>query len=187
MGEIQDFNENCENGHPVESTEYKSIVLGGTFDHLHGGHESLLKAASNLARERVVLGITIGPMLEKKKLSHLIEPFETRKKAVEDYLKSVKPGLKVEIHPITDLFGPSIVDEDLQAIVVSKETVAGGMAVKKKRAERGLKLLKVEVIGLVEGKGEKLSSTLIRQHLSRKVEEKSVPTHAEVEETNRHQ
>ncbi|KAI5062169.1 hypothetical protein GOP47_0023209 [Adiantum capillus-veneris] len=181
MGEELEFN-TCEDGLPIQAVVYESVVLGGTFDHLHGGHESLLKAAANLARKRVVVGITTGEMLEKKALAHLIQPFEGRKKAVEEYLKSVKPGLEVEVHPITDPFGPSIIDEDLQAIIVSKETVAGGQAVNKKRAERGLKLLKIEVIELVEGEGEKLSSTLRRQQLAREIEEQSVSRDAKVEE-----
>lgn len=157
--------------------QYNSVVLGGTFDHLHDGHRSLLKAAADLAKGRVVIGVTTGLMLESKELAHLIEPFETRKKAVEDYLKSVKPELEVQIQPITDPYGPSIVDEELEAIVVSKETVAGGLAVNRKRAERGLTQLKVEVIELVEGGGEKLSSTLVRQHLSKELEE-GLPTQA---------
>lgn len=155
----------------MEDNEYNSAVLGGTFDHLHAGHESLLKAAANLARERVVVGITSGSMLENKELAQFIEPFDIRKKAVEDYMESIKPGLKLEIYAITDPFGPSIVDEDLQVIVVSKETESGGVAVNKKRFEKGLKLLKVKVVDLVEGEGEKMSSTLLRQKLARELEE----------------
>lgn len=173
--EFEHFVDSKEDSLP--SNQYNSVVLGGTFDHLHNGHRSLLKAAADLAKGRVVIGLTTGPMLESKELAHLIEPFETRKKAVEDYLKSVKPELEVQIQPIVDLYGPSIVDEELEAIVVSKETFSGGLAVNRKRAERGLTQLKVEVIELVEGGGEKLSSTLVRQHLSKELEE-GLPTQA---------
>ncbi|KAJ6834680.1 phosphopantetheine adenylyltransferase 1 [Iris pallida] len=104
-------------------------------------------------------------MLAKKELSHLIEPIETRMKAVEDYIKSVKPGLIVQVEPILDPYGPSIVDDKLDAIVVSKETLAGGLSVNRKRVEKGLPELKVEVVDLLhEGtSGEKLSSTALRR------------------------
>ncbi|KAJ6815949.1 phosphopantetheine adenylyltransferase 1 [Iris pallida] len=104
-------------------------------------------------------------MLAKKGLSHLIEPIETRMKAVENYIKSVKPGLIVQVEPILDPYGPSIVDDKLDAIVVSKETLAGGLSVNRKRVEKGLPELKVEVVDLLpEGtSGEKLSSTKLRR------------------------
>ncbi|XP_057866941.1 phosphopantetheine adenylyltransferase [Cryptomeria japonica] len=144
---------------------YDAVVLGGTFDRLHDGHRRLLKAAAELARGRVVVGVCTGPMLVNKELAHLIEPVEKRMEAVERYIKSVKPELLVHVEPITDPYGPSIVDSDLDAIIVSKETFAGGLSVNKRRAERGLSQLKLEVVDLViEGEnGEKLSSTALRQ------------------------
>lgn len=144
---------------------YGAVVLGGTFDRLHDGHRRLLKASAELARDRIVVGVCSGPMLAKKELPHLIEPVEIRMKAIEDYIKSIKPGLKVHLEPITDPYGPSIVDDKLDAIIVSKETLRGGLSVNKRRAEKGLPQLKVEVIDILpeNNTGGKLSSSTLRR------------------------
>ena len=74
---------------------------------------------------------------------------------VEDYLSSVKPSLRYDLPPINDPYGPSVVDPNLQAIIVSEEPVSGGDACSEKRQENGLNSLVVVPIALVDGGGDK--------------------------------
>lgn len=79
-------------------------------------------------------GILFFPNLEKV-LKELVEPYPLRVQRLQEFLQDIKPSLQVEIVPLDDPFGVSVVDPLLQCIVVSEETRRGGEAVNKKRIE----------------------------------------------------
>lgn len=68
-------------------------------------------------------------------LKELIEPYNRRVEKLHEFLNDIKPSLRYEIVPLSDPFGPSISDAELQCIVVSEETRRGGEAVNRKRVE----------------------------------------------------
>ncbi|XP_005794666.1 bifunctional coenzyme A synthase [Xiphophorus maculatus] len=154
---------------PIET--YSDVVVGGTFDRLHGAHKTLLSISCLLANRRFVIGVCDQAMLKKKVLKELIEPYSVRVQRLQEFLQDTKPSLQVEIVPLEDPFGVSIVDPQLKCIVVSEETRRGGEAVNTKRAENDLPLLVLHEIQLLkdahrnEIEEEKISSSSLRSRL----------------------
>uniref|UniRef100_A0A8R1EES9 RRM domain-containing protein n=1 Tax=Caenorhabditis japonica TaxID=281687 RepID=A0A8R1EES9_CAEJA len=149
---------------------YKKVVLGGTFDRLHNGHKVLLNKAAELASEDVVVGVTEKDMILKKSLFEMIEPVELRINRVVEFVEDISGTAKCLAEPIIDPFGPSTRIEDLEAIVVSRETVKGADAVNKKRGEKGMSQLDVIIVELVEGNDEILKETKISSSSRRRAD-----------------
>ncbi|ORY37231.1 Nucleotidylyl transferase [Rhizoclosmatium globosum] len=162
----------------------KTVVLGGTFDHLHQGHLILLSMAALLAEEKLICGVydfANTPQRLLKKANHeFMESLDARIKAVEEFLRLFKPNLQYRIEGILDDFGPTRNEPDMQVIVASGETEQGCLAVNKLRKENGLCELDIYLIGVVanpelEGKGsenfaDKISSSFLRRYLSEQAE-----------------
>uniref|UniRef100_A0A8D0AZ07 Bifunctional coenzyme A synthase n=1 Tax=Salvator merianae TaxID=96440 RepID=A0A8D0AZ07_SALMN len=150
---------------------HSDVVVGGTFDRLHNGHKILLSVSCMLAENRLLVGVSDKDLLETKVLKELILPFEQRVAQLSEFLVDIKPSLQYEIVPLFDPFGPSITDSKLKCIVVSKETLKGGLAVNKRRVENGLAELVVHVIELAldpqhgRNEEEKISSSSLRCRL----------------------
>ncbi|XP_014014195.1 bifunctional coenzyme A synthase isoform X2 [Salmo salar] len=150
---------------------YSEVVVGGTFDRLHGAHKTLLNISCLLANKRFLIGVCDQELLKKKVLKELIEPYALRVQRLQEFLQDVKPSLQYEIVPLSDPFGPSVIDAQLQCIVVSEETRRGGEAVNKKRLENGLPGLVLHEIQLLkdahhtEMEEEKISSSSLRSRL----------------------
>ena len=80
---------------PVSS--YDHVVLGGTFDHMHTGHRLLLTESALLSRQRLLVGVADGPLLESKILGDLIAPCEERVEGVQRFLEDIKWGIQHQV------------------------------------------------------------------------------------------
>lgn len=159
--------------HPTSNVlcdKHKHLALGGTFDHIHSGHYLLLTYASLLTEGELIVGITGEEMLKKKSDKEFVESFSTRERRVREFLERL--GLKeMRLFELNDGYGPTIVEETITGLVVTKETEAGGQKINQIRAEKGIPLLKVYVMDLIEDTDKnsgKVSSTTIRQYFKHK-------------------
>ena len=139
--------------------EIKKVVVGGTFDILHRGHEVLLKKAFALGK--VTIGLTSNVLARKVK-KRKVRDFKYRKRELEDFIKK-EFKVKPKIIKIEDKFG-STLKEDFDYIVVSPETYKTAILINKKRQKRNKKPIKIVKIKFVLAKdGKPISSTRILQ------------------------
>lgn len=104
---------------------YPVVALGGTFDHLHAGHKILLSMGAWIASEKLIVGVTASELLVRKPNAHLLEPLDVRMENVRQFLHRFKKGLVPFITELKDVYGPTGYDPNVQALVVSRETVPG--------------------------------------------------------------
>lgn len=141
----------------MTSRNSKKVVLGGTFDILHKGHEALLKKAFSLGK--VTIGLTSDKMARRLK-KRKVNKFSERKKAIEGFVRK-KIGGKFKIIRIEDKFGPTL-KEDFDYIVVSPETYPRAVSINKKRKKRKQRQIKIVKIKFVLGRdGKPISATKI--------------------------
>jgi len=146
----------------VFNLKLKLVAVGGTFDRLHRGHKKLILKAFEVG-EKVIIGLTTESMVKNKVLEGEILSFGERLKELEEFLK--KEGLlnRCKIVPLNDVYGPTIVNENIEGLVVSEETFGRALEINKIRVSRGMLPLVIFVIPLVLAEnGKPISSRRIR-------------------------
>lgn len=144
--------------------QFKNVVLGGTFDTLHSGHVKLLATAS-LIGEEILIGLTSDSFASSYK-QYNVRPFAIRLANLKSLMSLIAPEKKVEYAAINDPYGPAVVRPELEAIVVSRETLPRGLEINDERIKRGLPPMDIVMITTVkDGYGNVLSSTFIRRLL----------------------
>jgi cytidyltransferase-like protein len=127
------------------------IVLGGTFDRLHAGHEAMLASAFQAGR-RVSIGLTSARYLadHPKPAGGRIQGYSERRAALVRWLSARYPRSRWAVVPISDAFGGSVGD-GVTGLVVTPDTLAGGRAVNVERQRRGRRPVPLLIVPLVLG------------------------------------
>ncbi|MEF8873300.1 MAG: pantetheine-phosphate adenylyltransferase [Candidatus Thermoplasmatota archaeon] len=150
----------------------KKVVLGGTFDHIHIGHEKLLRRALKESEGgKTIIGLVSDEMLEDWK-PEVQRPYDERRKALERFLAPYEGWSIVEINDPYE----KAVEEDFDSLVVSYETKERGEKVNRMREERGKEPLElIEVKPVLAEDLLPVSSSRIREGEINEMGERSTP------------
>jgi pantetheine-phosphate adenylyltransferase len=141
--------------------KYKTVATGGTFDHIHRGHLSLLTRSFEVG-DRVVIGVTSDAFAKREGKSP-DQKYEERVRALKQLIRERFPGRDYLIAKLDDYFGPGIASPEVQAIVVSRETAKRVPMANALREAKGFPPLEVVTIDYVLADDSKpISSTRIR-------------------------
>lgn len=144
-------------------SQFETVAVGGTFDHIHDGHKILLSLALYLTNKVLIIGITDDELLQKKQYKEYLQSFELRLRITNEFVqKCGRQSQEYDIYKINDVYGPTGYLKPIDCLVLSKESAKGGEMVNQRRQELDLPQLKVFTIDLVGG-DDKLSSTDLRK------------------------
>jgi pantetheine-phosphate adenylyltransferase len=146
----------------VGSLRFKKVATGGTFDHIHAGHASLLEKSFEVG-DHIIIGLTSDEFVAKvgKKPDY---DYAKREEGLRKYIEKNFPGRSYTIAKLYDYFGPGIAEADVEALVASPETAPRLALANKLRAERGFPPLKLVMVDWIKAEdGRPISSTRIRR------------------------
>lgn len=133
-------------------------AVAGTFNILHDGHKALLRRAFEVA-DSVRIGITSDRMASEGRKASV--SMELRRREVESFVKGLG---QYEIFEIDDIYGPAVMMDDVDVLVVSEETLDNGRRVNEERVRRGLPPMELSVVPLMmSDAGEKISASSIME------------------------
>ncbi|MEN9327446.1 MAG: hypothetical protein RI947_254 [Candidatus Parcubacteria bacterium] len=134
---------------------YNHITVGGTFDRLHAGHQSLLTKAFLLAKH-VTVAVTADSYKHTKQFSSSLLPYSERVRQLHALLSERSWSDRATIAMLTDFYGPSLTDDSMDAIVITKETRHHAVLINKKRIEKHMKPLKLIIMPFVKSSDMKI-------------------------------
>jgi pantetheine-phosphate adenylyltransferase len=142
-------------------SEFVLVATGGTFDVIHKGHLTLLSKAFSIS-SKVIIGLTSDELAEKRG-KKILNKYGKRFETLLNLIKTNFPRSKFQISKLDNDFGPAVLEENVQALVVSDETSNQGDILNKIRAENNLPPIQIVIVPMVLAQdGKKISTTRIK-------------------------
>jgi len=142
-------------------SQFKLVVLGGTFDIIHKGHIALLQKGFSIS-SKVIIGLT-SDELATKKGKYLLHNYSQRFELLESTIKENFPNSHYEISKLDNDFGPAVLEGAVEALVVSEETTEKGKILNELRRQRHLASVQIVNVPLILAKdGKRISTTRIK-------------------------
>ncbi|ODS36502.1 hypothetical protein BEH94_11295 [Candidatus Altiarchaeales archaeon WOR_SM1_SCG] len=126
---------------------FNKVVVGGTFNILHKGHEEILKTAFKLGKS-VIIGLTSDEFANRFRAVKTLE-YENRKENLIEFIENLNSGKEYSVIEISDSYGIATIDPEIDCIVVSEETLLRAEEINAIRFKKGLLKLVVVVVPIV--------------------------------------
>jgi len=142
-------------------TRYNLVATGGTFDLIHKGHIELLRKSFSIS-SKVIIGLSSDELVKKmgKKISN---NYHQRFESLSSTIEKNFPNSSYQISKLENDFGPAVLEEGVEALVVSEETKNTGPILNQLRAKKNLPPVEVIVVPMVLAKdGSRISTSRIR-------------------------
>ena len=142
-------------------SEFVLVAMGGTFDIIHKGHLRLLSEAFSIS-SKVIIGLT-SDELAKKRGKKTLNTYEKRFETLMSTIKTNFPNCAFQISKLDNDFGPAVLEENVQALIVSDETGNQGEILNQLRAEKNLSPVKIVIVPMTLAQdGNRISTTRIK-------------------------
>lgn len=143
-----------------------TVGLGGSFDHLHAGHELLLQVAFDIGK-KVIIGLASDALLDHKRFKEYLQSYGEREKNLVEFAREIGREEDLTIIKLEEPYGTAITDPDIDVHISSEETFAIAQEINELRRQNGLKPLILVMIPMVmRDDNVRYSSTAIREQLA---------------------
>ncbi len=143
-------------------SRFRTVAVGGTFDRIHRGHWALLTKAFEVG-DTVLIGVTSDKFAEKLGKTP-DKSFDGRVQLLKRFLGEAFHGRKYVVQALNDFYGPLFFTAEVEAIVVSDETLSRVELANHLREMKGLEPVEAVIVQRVLAEdGKPISTTRIRR------------------------